>query len=90
MNRLSALKSDSIFIIRAAFSRGKPLSMLWSVGEALGLKLLIEQRGFRGILLGIRRDEQAVRSKERLTTAASAARPAVSFWSRISTPSVAG
>ena len=139
MNRLEILESDSIFIIREAFSRVKPLGMLWSLGKdsnvllwlvrkaffghlpfpvilldtgnefeevyafrdryvkewnltyinaecppigetdpslppmsraaarkTLGLKRLIEERGFRGILLGIRRDEQAVRSKERI------------------------
>lgn len=139
MKRLGALESDSIFIIREAFSRIKPLAMLWSLGKdsnvllwlvrkaffghvpfpailldtgneldevyafrdryvkewklnyinaecppveetdptlpsmsraaarkTLGLKRVIEQRGFRGILLGIRRDEQAVRSKERV------------------------
>jgi sulfate adenylyltransferase subunit 2 len=139
LNRLNALESDSIFIIREAFSRVKPLAMLWSLGKdsnvlmwlvgkaffgqipfptilldtgneldevyafrdryvkewnltyinadcppieetdaslppmaraaarkTLGLKRLIEQRGFRGILLGIRRDEQAIRRKERI------------------------
>jgi sulfate adenylyltransferase subunit 2 len=139
LNRLSALESDSIYIIREAFSRVESLGMLWSLGKdsnvllwlvrkaffghvpfpvilldtgneldevyafrdryvkewnlsyinaqcppfevtdpslppmsraaarkTLGLKLLIEQRGFRGILLGIRRDEQAIRSKERI------------------------
>jgi len=34
--------------------------------KTLGLKRIIAQRGFHGILLGIRRDEQAVRSKERV------------------------
>lgn len=139
LNRLEALESDSIFIIREAFCRIKPLAMLWSLGKdsnvllwlvrkaffghipfpvvlldtgnefdevyafrdryvaewnltyinaqcppieeadpslppmsraaarkTLGLQRLIEQHGFRGILLGIRRDEQAVRSKERI------------------------
>lgn len=139
MHRLDVLESNSIFIIREAFNRIKPLSLLWSLGKdsnallwlvrkaffghvpfpvvlldtgnefeevyafrdryvtqwnlayinaqcppieetdpalppmsraaarkTLGLQRLIEQRGFRGILLGIRRDEQAVRSKERI------------------------
>ena len=139
MRRLAALESGSVFIIREAFSRVKPLAMLWSLGKdsnvllwlvrkaffghvpfpvilldtgnefdevyafrdryvrewnlnyinapcppieqtdpalppmsraaarkTLGLKRLIEQREFRGILLGIRRDEQAVRGKERV------------------------
>lgn len=139
MRRLEALESGSVFIIREAFSRVKPLAMLWSLGKdsnvllwlvrkaffghvpfpvilldtgnefeevyafrdryvkewnlryvsalcppieeadpslppmsraaarkTLGLMRLIEQGGFRGILLGIRRDEQPVRSKERV------------------------
>jgi len=139
LNRLDALESDSVFIIREAFSRLKPLGMLWSLGKdsnvllwlarkaffghlpfpvilldtgnefdevyafrdryvrewklhyinatcppieetdpslppmsraaarkTLGLKRLIAERKFRGVLLGIRRDEQAVRSKERV------------------------
>ena len=34
--------------------------------KTLGLKRLIEQYHFKGILLGIRRDEQAIRSKEKI------------------------
>jgi len=34
--------------------------------KTLGLKRVIAQRGFRGMILGIRRDEQAIRSKERV------------------------
>src|SRR5262244_2459760 len=34
--------------------------------KTLGLKRLIAERQFRGILLGIRRDEQAIRGKERV------------------------
>ena len=34
--------------------------------KTLGLKRIIEQQGYKGILLGIRRDEQAIRSKERV------------------------
>jgi sulfate adenylyltransferase subunit 2 len=34
--------------------------------KTLGLKRIITQRGFRGMILGIRRDEQAIRSKERV------------------------
>ena len=33
--------------------------------KTLGLKQLINERGFAGILLGIRRDEQPIRGKER-------------------------
>ena len=139
LNRLEVIEANSIFIIREAFNRIKPLAMLWSLGKdsnvllwlvrkaffghvpfpvvlldtgnefdevyafrdryvtewnltyvnaqcppieatdpslppmsraaarkTLGLHKLIEQRGFRGILLGIRRDEQAVRRKERV------------------------
>ena len=34
--------------------------------KTLGLKRILAARGFRGVILGIRRDEQAVRSKERV------------------------
>ena len=34
--------------------------------KTLGLKQLIAERGFAGVLLGIRRDEQAIRAKERM------------------------
>ena len=34
--------------------------------KTLGLKAIIAERGFRGILLGIRRDEQLIRGKERV------------------------
>lgn len=34
--------------------------------KTLGLKRLIEERGFAGMILGIRRDEQAIRGKERV------------------------
>ncbi len=34
--------------------------------KTLGLKRVIAERGFRGILLGIRRDEQLIRGKERV------------------------
>jgi sulfate adenylyltransferase subunit 2 len=34
--------------------------------KTLGLRRIIAERGFRGVILGIRRDEQAVRSKERV------------------------
>ena len=33
---------------------------------SLGLKRIIAERGFQGVILGIRRDEQAIRSKERI------------------------
>jgi len=34
--------------------------------KTLGLKQLIAERGFKGMILGIRRDEQAIRGKERV------------------------
>jgi len=34
--------------------------------KTLGLQRVIQQRGFRGVILGIRRDEQAIRGKERV------------------------
>jgi sulfate adenylyltransferase subunit 2 len=34
--------------------------------KTLGLRRIIAERGFRGMILGIRRDEQAVRGKERI------------------------
>jgi sulfate adenylyltransferase subunit 2 len=136
---LHALEQQSIYIIREAYARLKPLALLWSLGKdsnslvwlarkaflgrvpfpvmlldtvnefpevyafrdrlaqewaldyvnvrcppleetdptlppaaraaarkTLGLKRIIAERGLRGILLGIRRDEQAVRGKERI------------------------
>jgi sulfate adenylyltransferase subunit 2 len=139
LSRLDALESQSIWIIREAYRRVKPLGMLWSIGKdstALlwlarkaffgtvpfpvtlldtgmefpevyafrdrlivqwgidylneacppesqvdqtlppaaraaarkteGLKNLIHSQGWRGVLLGIRRDEQATRAKERI------------------------
>lgn len=139
MDHLSKLEAQSIYILREAYNRVKPLAMLWSLGKdsnvllwlakkaffghvpftailldtgneldevyafrdryvkewnltyinaecppieetdptlppksraaarkTLGLKRIIEQHQFKGILLGIRRDEQAIRSKERI------------------------
>jgi sulfate adenylyltransferase subunit 2 len=136
---LDALEAQTIYILREAYNRVKPLGMLWSLGKdsnallwmarkaflgtipfpvilldtgneldevyafrdryvrewnltyinadcppveetdpslppaaraaarkTLGLKRLIERAGFRGILLGIRRDEQPIRGKERV------------------------
>jgi sulfate adenylyltransferase subunit 2 len=34
--------------------------------KTLGLRRVITERGFRGVILGIRRDEQAIRGKERV------------------------
>ncbi len=34
--------------------------------KTLGLRRVIAERGFRGVILGIRRDEQAIRGKERV------------------------
>jgi sulfate adenylyltransferase subunit 2 len=139
MEYLDKLEHETIFILREAFARVKPVAMLWSIGKdstALlwmirksffghvpfpiiqletemelpevyefrdqmikkwgfdfraelcpsehhmdrtlpsasraaarkteGLKALIEREGYRGILLGIRRDEQSMRAKERV------------------------
>lgn len=139
MNRLDELEAQSIYILREAYNRIEPLSMLWSLGKdsnvmvwlakkaffgrvpfpvilldtgneldevyafrdryveewgldyinaecpgydetdptlpanaraaerkTLGLRRIIEKHDFRGIFLGIRRDEQAVRGKERV------------------------
>ena len=139
MNKLDVLESKSIYILREAYNRVKPLAMLWSLGKdsnvliwlckkafyghvpfktilldtgneldevyefrdkyvkewnlqyinaecpsidetdpnlppksraaarkTLGLKNIIEKHGFKGILLGIRRDEQAIRGKEKI------------------------
>lgn len=139
MNRLDELEAQSIYILREAYNRIEPLSMLWSLGKdsnvmvwlakkaffgrvpfpvilldtgneldevyafrdryveewgldyinaecpgydetdpslpknaraaerkTLGLRRIIEAHDFRGIFLGIRRDEQAVRGKERV------------------------
>jgi sulfate adenylyltransferase subunit 2 len=139
MNRLDELEAQSIYILREAYNRIAPLSMLWSLGKdsnvmvwlakkaffgrvpfpvilldtgneldevyafrdryveewgldyinavcpgydetdpslptnaraaerkTLGLRRIIEAHDFRGIFLGIRRDEQAVRGKERV------------------------
>jgi sulfate adenylyltransferase subunit 2 len=139
MDKLDLLESQSIYILREAYNRVKPLGMLWSLGKdsnvmlwlckkaffgyvpfktilldtgneldevyefrdkyvrewdlsymtvacpsidetdpslppksrmaarkTLGLKSVIEKNGFKGILLGIRRDEQAIRSKEKV------------------------
>lgn len=136
---LDALEADSIFVIREAYAKVRPLALLWSLGKdsnvlvwlcrkaffgrlpfpvalldtgneldevyafrdryvkewsleyinatcppieetdptlppkarmaarkTLGLQQMIEAHGFRGIFLGIRRDEQAVRGKERV------------------------
>ena len=44
---------------------GLPPNARAAARKTLGLKQLIAERGFAGILLGIRRDEQAIRAKER-------------------------
>src|SRR5260370_38845379 len=41
--------------------------------KTLGLKRIIGERGFQGVILGIRRDEQAIRSKERIFSPRAAA-----------------
>lgn len=64
--------------------------------KTLGLKRIIETHGFRGVLLGIRRDEQAVRGKERIFSPRDAAggwnfrhQPA-EFWDQFNTDPPAG
>jgi len=139
MDKLAELEARSIYILREAYNRIKPLGMLWSLGKdsnvllwltkkaffghvpfpcilldtgeefpevysfrdqyvkewqisyisalcppieetdpalppnsraaarkTLGLKNIIDKHHFKGILLGIRRDEQVIRSKERI------------------------
>lgn len=139
MDHIQALESHSIYILREAYNRVKPLGMLWSMGKdstallwmvrraffgrvpfpvilldtgmelpevyefrdrlikewdldcinhpcppeeemdqtlppntraamrkAEGLKTLLAQEKFKGIILGIRRDEQGLRAKERV------------------------
>jgi sulfate adenylyltransferase subunit 2 len=139
VDRVATLESESVFIIREAFSRLKPLGLLWSLGKdsnvllwltrkaffghipfpvilldtgnefdevyafrdhyvrewkltyvnaecppieatdpalppmaraaarkTLGLEQVMAHHGFRGVMLGIRRDEQPVRGKERV------------------------
>lgn len=138
MSHLDTLENQSIYILREAYARIRPLGMLWSVGKdsnvmvwlarkaflghvpfpvihvdtgkkfpemyafrehhgrewgldlivgdcppveemdpslppaaraaarkTAGLKRIVEQHGFTGIIAGIRRDEEAVRAKER-------------------------
>jgi sulfate adenylyltransferase subunit 2 len=54
--------------------------------KTLGLRRIIAERGFRGMILGIRRDEQAVRGKERVFSPRDAAggwdfrRQPAEFW----------
>ncbi|WP_375788894.1 sulfate adenylyltransferase subunit CysD [Bradyrhizobium sp. Pha-3] len=139
LDYLSRLEHETVFILREAFARVKPMAMLWSIGKdstallwmirkcffghvpfpmiqldtemelpevyefrdriakewnldfraelcppesemdptlppasraaarkTAGLKALIERESYRGIVLGIRRDEQSMRAKERV------------------------
>jgi sulfate adenylyltransferase subunit 2 len=43
-----------------------PPGARFAARKTLGLKRTIEKHGFQGVLLGIRRDEQAIRAKERI------------------------
>lgn len=46
MNRLGELESNSIFIIRQAFSGVKPLAMLWSLGKNSNVLLWLARKAF--------------------------------------------
>lgn len=48
LNRLGALESDSIFTIREAFNRIKPLGILWSLGKDSNLPLWLLRKAFFG------------------------------------------
>ncbi len=43
-----------------------PLNSRHAARKTLGLKRILAEQGFRGVFLGIRRDEQALRGKERV------------------------
>lgn len=64
--------------------------------KTLGLKRIIETHSFRGVLLGIRRDEQAVRGKERIFSPRDAAggwnfrHQPPEFWDQFNTNPPAG
>jgi len=45
---LDTLESDSIFIIREAFNRVKPVGMLWSLGKDSSVLLWLVRKAFFG------------------------------------------
>ena len=49
-----------------AVDPGLPPAARSAARKTLGLKALLEQHGFKGVIAGIRRDEQATRAKERV------------------------
>ena len=64
--------------------------------KTLGLRRVIAERGFRGVILGIRRDEQAIRGKERIFSPRDASggwdvrRQPAEFWDQYNAEAPAG
>ena len=48
MNRLDALEAESVYILREAYSRLKPLSMLWSLGKDSNVMVWLAMKAFYG------------------------------------------
>jgi sulfate adenylyltransferase subunit 2 len=48
MNHLDALENQSIFIIREAYNRLKPIAMLWSLGKDSGVMIHLARKAFFG------------------------------------------
>ena len=48
MNHLDALESESIFILREAYSRFKRLAMLWSMGKDSNVMIWLARKAFLG------------------------------------------
>ncbi len=47
-NHLDALESESIYILREAYNKIKPLSMLWSLGKDSGVMVWLAKKAFFG------------------------------------------
>ena len=48
MHHLDAIESESIYILREAFNRIDPLSMLWSVGKDSNVLVWLAKKAFFG------------------------------------------
>jgi sulfate adenylyltransferase subunit 2 len=48
LDRLDQLESDSVFILREAFSQVSPLAMLWSLGKDSNVMLWLARKAFLG------------------------------------------
>ena len=48
MSDLDALENQSIYILREAFSRLKPIAMLWSLGKDSNVMLWLARKAFLG------------------------------------------